>query len=113
MSNKKIIAISIGIMCFLLTIAICVQLKTVEKNSIKISGSITENSLRDEVLRWKELYERRYAQTQDKQTELDNESRRILRNDERAKTLQEQLEDLQRMIGYTDLNGPRSYCYFR
>ena len=49
--NKKQIAITLGIMCFILTVAICVQLKTVENTTSTVSQSLKENGLRDEVLK--------------------------------------------------------------
>ena len=49
--NKKQIAITLGIMCFILTVAICIQLKTIENTTTTISQSLKENGLRDEVLR--------------------------------------------------------------
>ena len=52
--NKKQVAITLGIMCFMLTIAISVQLKTMNSANSTVSQSLTENSLRDEVLKWKE-----------------------------------------------------------
>ena len=55
--NKKQIAITLGIVCFILTVAISIQLKTVQNSNSTVSQSLTENGLRDEVLRWKENYE--------------------------------------------------------
>ena len=55
--NRKQVAITLGIMCFMLTIAISVQLKTMNSANSTVSQSLTENSLRDEVLKWKEKYD--------------------------------------------------------
>lgn len=106
MNNKKNIAISIGIMCFILTVAISIQLKTVKANVINISGTLSESGLRDEVLKWKEKYEQMYSQVQYKEKELDNERKKAIKNDENAEETQGKLENLHRLIGYTDLNGP-------
>ena len=103
--NKKSTAISIGVMCFVLTMAVAVQLNTVKSNNIRMSQNITENRLRDEVLKWKERYEQVYKQVQDKEIELDNQRSRATQNDESSKELQNKLENLQRRLGYTDLNG--------
>ena len=104
--NKKITAIAIGIMCFLLTIAICMQLKAVENSNIKPTQSISENKLRDEVLKWKEEYERVAKLIEEKERELDSQRKKATENDESSKELQDELENLQRLLGYTDLNGP-------
>ena len=58
--NKKQIAITLGIMCFILTVAICIQLKTIENTTTTISQSLKESGLRGEVLRWKERYDNVY-----------------------------------------------------
>ena len=53
MKNKSQIAAAIGVMCVLLTSAICVQLNTI-KEATKIVGSdVAEQRLKDEVLRKK------------------------------------------------------------
>lgn len=59
--NKKQISITLGIMCFILTVAICIQLKTIENTTTTVSQSLKENGLRDEVLKWKEKYDNAYA----------------------------------------------------
>lgn len=41
--NKKTEAIILGIMCFILTIAICIQINTVNNNGSTVSGSQKQN----------------------------------------------------------------------
>ena len=60
MTNKKIISLVIGIMCFALTAGICIQIKTVKNYNSKISQNYEENNLRTEVLKYKEKYDNRY-----------------------------------------------------
>ena len=55
--DKKKIAIILGIVCLVLTICICVQIKTIENSNKTVAKTFTENSLRDEVLKWKEKYD--------------------------------------------------------
>ena len=69
--NKKQIAITLGIMCFILTVAICIQLKTIENTTTTISQSLKENGLRDEVLRWKERYDTAYKDLQEAEKTLE------------------------------------------
>ena len=58
--NKKLIPLTIGIMCFLLTLLISVQYRTV-KNANKVAGTDDNSQLKTEVLRWKEKYEEVYS----------------------------------------------------
>ena len=61
--NKKQIAITLGVMCVLLTSGIIIQINTIKKNSISNSIKTSNNDLRDEVLKWKEKYEKTYYRT--------------------------------------------------
>ena len=49
--SKKNIAMSLGVMCFALTIAIVVQYKTVS-DANKATGNSINGELKTEVLRW-------------------------------------------------------------
>ena len=60
--NKKQISITLGIMCFILTMSIIVQIKTMNNASATVGQTLTENGLRDEVLKWKEKYDSVYSQ---------------------------------------------------
>ena len=55
--NKKLISLVLGIMCFLLTFGIAVQIKTVNGTGTTVSTNSKENELRDAVLKAKEKYE--------------------------------------------------------
>ena len=55
--NKKIEGIILGIMCLILTYAICVQIKTVNSINSNLSTNAMENDLRDQILKTKEKYD--------------------------------------------------------
>lgn len=102
--NKKRISIILCIMCFALTIAIIVQYKTI-KNANKIVGSTVNDELKTEVLRWKEKYEESYENL-DKLEEILEEKRKIaISNDSSSVKLQEELKNLNALIGTTDVTG--------
>ena len=58
--NNKGAVIILGIICFVLTVAICIQIKTVSDTSTKVGKTLEENELRDNVLKWKEKYDLLY-----------------------------------------------------
>ena len=62
MTNKKVVAAVLGVMCFLLTLGIFVQIKTVKNNNSTVSNNYEENSLRAEVLKYKEKYDNKYKE---------------------------------------------------
>ena len=58
--NRDLIALILGIMCFILTLTIAVQYRTVEDAS-KVAGTEINSELKTEVLRWKQRYEETYS----------------------------------------------------
>ena len=71
--NKKAEAIILGIVCFILTIAIFIQINTVNNNGSTVSGSQKQNDLKSQVLKMKEKYETEYASLQRAEKELEKE----------------------------------------
>ena len=70
--KKRQIAITLGVMCFILTVALCVQIKTMNAASSTVSQTLEDNGLRDEVLRMKERYDTAYRDLENAQEELEN-----------------------------------------
>ena len=62
LKNKMQIGIAIGIMCAILISSIIVQLNTIEEAKKIVGTSYAEQGLKDEVLRWKENYEKAYKE---------------------------------------------------
>lgn len=55
--SKRKIAIILAIMCFIIVVAILIQIRTIEGiNSPVLKGTYNDN-LRDEVLKWKDKYD--------------------------------------------------------
>ena len=55
--NKRQVAITLGVMCLLLTVAICVQVRTMSSANSTVSQTLADNNLRDQVLKMKERYD--------------------------------------------------------
>lgn len=104
--KKKQIAITLGIMCFILTIAISIQLKTVTNSNSTISASLTDDKLRDEVLRWKEKYDNAYEQLIESEKELVTVRQNATQNDTTANAKQEQIKENNMLLGTTKVQGP-------
>ena len=103
--NKKQIAITLGVMCFLLTMAICVQLKTMSSASSTVSQSLTDNGLRDEVLKMKEKYDNTYNELQNAQKELEKIRQAATQNDSTAEAKEQELKENNMLLGNTDVVG--------
>lgn len=103
--NKKQIAITLGIMCFILIVAICIQLKTIENTTTTISQSLKENGLRDEVLRWKERYDNVYEELNQSLKELEEVRKQATQNDTKSSAKQEEIKNNNMLLGLSEVKG--------
>lgn len=105
MENKSQIAITIGLMCVLLTSAIGIQLHTI-KEATKVVGTFpAEQRLKDEVLRAKGEYEELYKTLENKEKELKEVREEMTKENSRGAELQEELDRNNKLLGLTELTG--------
>lgn len=102
--KKKNIAITLGIMCFALTIAISVQYRTI-RDANKVTGLNVNSELKTEVLRWKEKYEWLYEDLEELEKILEEKRTLATSNDETSMELQNELRTLNALIGTIDVKG--------
>ncbi len=105
MTNKKKIALVLGIMCFALTIGICVQVKTAKNTSLTISQNYEQNNLRAEVLKYKEKYDNLLKETEKVDKELQQEIEKATENNSELEEAKNQINDGNKIIGLTEVNG--------
>lgn len=103
--NKKQIAITLGIMCFLLTIAICIQIKTMDSANSTVSKTLSDNGLRDEVLKMKEKYDSTYFELEDAQKTLEEVRQLATQNDTTATAKEKELKENNILLGNTEVEG--------
>ncbi len=106
MTHKKTISIVLGIMCFALTLGICVQVKTVRGTNSEVSQNYEENNLRAEVLRYKERYENRYEELEKAQVELEKVRQESTQNNEDLEAKEQEIQQGNKVIGLTEVTGP-------
>lgn len=104
--EKKKIAILLGIMCMLLTIGICVQIKTVNDSSTGVGRTQAENELRNSVLTWKERYEKLYEEQAEKEKELESLRTEVSKQDSESSNVSDELEKNNILLGYNEVSGP-------
>lgn len=102
--SKKGIAISLGVMCLVLTIAIAIQCKTIS-DANKVTGISANGELKTEVLRWKEKYEQAYEDLDKIEDILEEKRKLATSNDKTSLELQEELRKLNALIGTIDVSG--------
>ena len=103
--KKKQIAITLGIMCFLLTIAICVQIRTMSSANSTVSKTLSDNGLRDEVLKMKEKYDSTYKDLENAEKELEEVRQEATQNDSTAEAKEQELKENNMILGNTNVTG--------
>ena len=106
MKHKKMISIVLGIMCFALTLGICVQVKTVQGTNSTISQNYEENNLRAEVLKYKERYENKYKELEEAEAKLEKARQSSTENNEDLEQKEQEIQQGNKMIGLTEVTGP-------
>ena len=104
--NDKKIALLLGFVCFVLTIAICIQINTVKSSYTGVAKTKTENELRDSVLRMKEKYDTAYELVEQKEKEIEVLRNQALKFDENAEDINLLLGQYNMYLGNTELIGP-------
>ncbi len=102
--RKTQVAITLGVMCFVLVFGIRIQLKTTE-SLVTTAGTYRENGLRDEVLRWKEQYDRAYEQLENAEEQLEKERQVSISSDDSSVEKQQELKRINTYLGLTDVQG--------
>ena len=103
--NKLILSIAIGLSCFVLAAVISMQFKVVQQTDITSIETMRETELRTELSNWKEKYEEiseEYNQLSEKRKKYQEKSQD---DTESAKLLKSELENIDMLIGNTDVVG--------
>lgn len=105
MKNKMQVAVAIGLMCMLLTGAIVIQLNTIKEATAIVGSPYAESELKEEVLRWKEEYEKIYKELEKKEEELERARQDSTQENSRLIELQQELDELNKFLGLTEISG--------
>mgnify|MGYP003302358133 CR=1 FL=1 len=105
-TSNKVVGITLCIVCIFLTMGICVQIRTVESTNTIVLQNRAENDLRDEVLKWKEKYERAYETLEEKQKTLDTFRETTASKDATSSVINDELALNNNLLGVTNLKGP-------
>lgn len=103
--NKNKIAITLGIVCLILTIGICVQVKTIQSANSTVSRNLAENGLRDEVLKWKEKYDNISEELDNSEKQLAKIREESTQDDTISSEKESQITQNNNLLGITNLVG--------
>lgn len=99
------IALTLGIVCFILTIAISIQFKTIKDSNSTVSQTLTGNELRDQVLKWKEKYDKASKDLEKSENKLEEIRLQATQNDENALNKENEIKQDNVFLGLTDVSG--------
>lgn len=103
--SKKEISLIFGAVCFVLVFCIFIQIKSVESTNTEIGQTITENNLRDELLTIKARYDTLEEELDYAETNLEKIRKAVAEDDENAKSIEEQVTQMNKMLGLVELKG--------
>lgn len=103
--TKKEISVILGIVCMILVFGIFVQIKTISNTNSTAIQSLTEDSLRDEVLATKEGYDKVYKTVLDEEENLEKIRKNVSENNDNSKTTEAELKKINNILGLTQLSG--------
>lgn len=106
MKNNRKVVILFCIISFVLVFCTVLQMRTVTGKNSPMIKVITDNELRDEVLRWKDRYDTTLKQLEKADKKLDQIRKKVTQNDSDAASKQEEIKNNNDVLGLTDVTGP-------
>lgn len=103
--ERKKTAITLGVMCAMLTGGIIIQVKTINKTPVSSSIRTTNSELKDEVMKWKENYEKAYEELQNEEKKLEKVRQEAVKDNTQYKDTEEKLKQTNMFLGLTELKG--------
>ena len=103
--GKMVVIVTIGCLCFILTLIMFMQFKVVNETDIVAIENMRETELRSELSDWKEKYEEidiKYQEVMNKLNEYDKETVSVV---EMENLLKSELEQAYKIAGKTDVRG--------
>lgn len=102
----KKIAITLGLVCLMLTVAIFIQIRTVEGITEEEGISLNDNAeLKDEVLKWRQAYKDAYEQLQEVEKRLEEVRKEAATNNEVDKEIENKIKKNNALLGLTEVKG--------
>ena len=105
MKQSTKIALIMGLICFLLSAGIAVQVRSMVGTTTVVGESQTTNQLRDSVLEWREKYEQAIDKLEYKEAELDSIRKKISSENQDAGDITSIIADNNEALGLTEVNG--------
>ncbi len=103
--GKIVMTITIGLVCFILALVMSMQFKVVKETDITSIETMREKELRDELANWKEKYNEINQKYEEVSTKVKEYKEKKQSDGETSKLLQEELDQLNKALGKTEVQG--------
>ncbi len=103
--GKIVMTITIGLVCFILALVMSMQFKVVKETDITSIETMREKELRDELANWKEKYNEINQKYEEVSTKVKEYQEKKQSYGETSKLLQEELDQLNKALGKTEVQG--------
>ncbi len=103
--GKITMIVTIGIVCFILALVMSMQFKIVNETDITSIENMRESELRAELANWKSKYEETNQQYEEVTAKIEEYKNNKQSNDETEKLVNEELEQVNQLLGKTDVQG--------
>ena len=103
--EKVIIAITIGLMSFVLVCVMFMQFKVVNETDIAEIESMREDELQSALSEWKEKYEETQSKLEETQSKINDYKEKSESNEETSKLVEKELSEANIILGKTDVTG--------
>ena len=104
--NKKVISLTIGAICFVLVLAIVIQVKTIKNTNSIVNYTLSNNNdLRDDLLRWKEKYDSVNTEVTKAEKKLEETRQLAIQNSPDSIKKERELNINNTALGLTDVSG--------
>ena len=104
--TKKVISLTIGAICFILVLAIVIQVKTIKNTNSIVNYTLSNNNdLRDDLLRWKEKYDSVNTEVTKAEKKLEETRQLAIQNSPDSIKKEQELNINNTALGLTDVSG--------
>lgn len=103
--DKIIVSITVFFMCIVLTCVMFMQFKTARQTNLTDIENMNEDELKSEIILWQNRYNEIDQKLTSRNQTIDEYESILLNNDETAKVLDKELNELEKLVGITDVRG--------
>lgn len=103
--NKIIVSITVFFMCIVLTCVMFMQFKTAWQTNLTDIENMNEDELKSEIILWQNRYNEIDQKLGNRNKTIDEYESILQNNDETSKVLDRELNELEELVGITDVKG--------